>query len=362
MINNHGHLEVKLFRFNHSMDYLPYYKTFKLAYTKDECVYDILNKINEIEEFSYDEKEKCNVNINSYFLKATVLITDVVEKVGNELVLNPVSLYRVTNDLVINTDDYTDKIQQFNKFLNDEQKESFQEKYKLEYYSSHTILINKDYIGDHSLLIANEIISQNPQYESKILELLSNEESGILYHTTLKKRMFFNEYDVDAVYEKLIKKIDKYKKIKTIKKEKSVLPENFEISQYFKGFTVGLYNIEGCIYRKLIKQSRATYVHLDSRRNDLALNSSIVNKEFSLKIAGEILLEAKDKSVDFLIVQNDNDLAIFDGKQKQIEKVVNRDINIPIITEEQFVLLLKGEKNITTLSVVKHKIRVSFLD
>jgi len=174
--------------------------------------------------------------------------------------------------------------------------------------------------------------------------------------------MFFDEYNVDSVYEKLIKKINKYKKIKIIKKKKSILPESFEILQYFKGFTVGLYNSEGCIYRKLIKQSRATYVHLDSRRNDLALNSSIVNNEFSLKIAGEILLEAKDKSVDFLIVQNDEDLSIFDRKQKQIEKVVNRDINIPIITEEQFLLLLKGEKNITTLGIDKHKIKVSFLD
>jgi len=50
MISNHGHLEVKLFRFNYSMDYLPYYKKYTLAYAKDECVYDILNKINEIEE------------------------------------------------------------------------------------------------------------------------------------------------------------------------------------------------------------------------------------------------------------------------------------------------------------------------
>jgi len=361
MINNHGHLEIKLFRFNHSVDYLPYYKTFKLAYAKDDRVYDILNKINEIEEFSYDEKEKCSVNINNYFLKATTLISDVVEKVGNELVIKPISLYRVTNDLVINADDYTSKLELFYPYLNDEQKESFKEKYKLEYYASHTMLINKDYVGDHSLLIANEIISQKPELEKEILKLLSDDEKGILYHTTIKKRMFFNEFDIDEVYEKLVNKIDKYKKAKIIKKEKSNLPESFEISQYFKGFTLALYNSEGCIYRKLIKKSRATYVHLENRRNDLALNSALINKDFSLKIAGEILLEAKDKSVDFLIVQNDEDLAIFDGKQKQIEKVVNREINLPVITEKQFYLLLKGEKDLKILGFSSHKIKVDFI-
>ena len=361
MINNHGHLEVKLFRFNHSVDYLPYYKTFKLTYTNEESVYDILNKINEIEEFSYDEKERCNVNINNYFLKATILISEVVEKVGNKLVLNPISLYRVTNDLVINTKDYEEKLALFDEYLTTEQKEYFKEKYKLEYYASHTMLINKDYIGDHCLLIANEIISQNSQYEHKILKLLSDDVSGILYHTTIKKRMFLNEFDVDEVYERLVNKINKYKKIKFIKKEKSDLPENLEITQYFKGFIVGLYNSEGCIYRKLIKKSRATYVHLDNRRNDLALNSQLINKDFSLKIAGEILLEAKDKSVDFLIVQNDDDLAIFDGKQKQIEKVVNREINLPVITEKQFSMILEGEKDTKVLGFHQHKVKINFM-
>ena len=161
--------------------------------------------------------------------------------------------------------------------------------------------------------------------------------------------------------KKLVNKITKYKNVNLQKEEKSDLPGNLDITQYFKGFIVGLYNSEGCIYRKLIKQSRATYIHLDSRRNDLALNSQLINKEFSLRIAGEILLEAKDKSADFLIVQNQEDLAIFDGMQSKIAAVVNRDINLPIITEEQFVMLLQGEKDIKKLGFDKHKINVSFM-
>ena len=94
----------------------------------------------------------------------------------------------------------------------------------------------------------------------------------------------------------------------------------------------------------------------------MALNSQLVNKEFSLRIAGEILLEAKDRSADFLIVQNKEDLAIFDGMQSKIAAVVNRDINLPIITEEQFVMLLEGEKDTNKLGFNQHKVKVSFLE
>ena len=357
MITNHGHLEIKLFRFNHNVDYLPYYRTFKISYAKKECIYDILNKINEIEPFSYENKENCHVNINNSFISSEILIEDIVNSFGNELTINPVSLYRVTNDLIINSEDYSEKIKLFDAYLTKSQKESLKEKYKLEYYASHSIIINKDYIGDHCLLIADEIIKNNPQHEKEILKIITNNDTGILYHTNLTKRIYKTRYDVEEVYESLVNKIKKYKNIVFTKKEKSILPTDLQITQYFKGFTIALYNTEGCIFRKLIQKSRAKYIHLDSRRYDLARDSKLVNKEFTLKIAGEILLEAKDKNADFLIVQNSEDLSVFDEMQSKIANVVNRDINLPIITEAQFVMLLSGEKDINKLGFNKHKIK-----
>ena len=44
---NISQLEIKLFRFDCNVDYLPYYKTYEIEYTQDECVYVVLNKINE---------------------------------------------------------------------------------------------------------------------------------------------------------------------------------------------------------------------------------------------------------------------------------------------------------------------------
>ena len=123
-----------------------------------------------------------------------------------------------------------------------EQKESFQNKYKLEYYASHTMIINKDYIGDHSLLIADEIISNNVDVEKKILDIITHNETGILYHTSLTKRIFQNRYDVEDVYARLVNKIDKYKNIKIEQKPKSEIVEDIKISQYFKGFNIAMHN------------------------------------------------------------------------------------------------------------------------
>ena len=361
MNKNLDTLEIRLFKFNHSVDYLPYYKTYNIEYTQDESIYDILNKINSHESFSYESFEKCNIKINNYFFSADILVSDVVNKVGKELQIEPISLYRVTNDLIIDTKDYDAKIELFDSFLSEEEKSVYKEKYKLEYYSSLSMIINKEYIGDHCLLIANDIIEKNAIHEKAILNIITNKDTGILYHTSLKARLFQNKYDVESVYEKLLSKIKIYKNLQNSAREKSDINEDIEIIQYFKGFNIALYNKEGCLFRKVIFKSRATYLHLDSRRYDLALNSSLVNKEFSLKIAGEVLLEAKDKNADFLIVKDDEDLAIFDAKQSKIETIINREIKLPVITQKEFEMLLVGEKDASKIGLDKHKVKVEFI-
>jgi len=361
MNKNLDTLEIKLFKFNHSVDYLPYYKTYNIEYTQDESIFDILNKINSYESFSYESFEKCNVKINNYFFSADILVSDVVNKVGNELQVEPISLYRVTNDLIIDTKDYDEKIELFDSFLTKEEKNTYREKYKLEYYSSLSMIINKEYIGDHCLLIANDILEKNAIHEKAILDIITNKDTGILYHTSLKARLFQNKYDVESVYEKLLSKIKTYKNLQNSVRKKSDINEDIEITQYFKGFNIALYNKEGCLFRKVISKSRATYLHLDSRRYDLAFNSSLVNKEFSLKIAGEVLLEAKDKNADFLIVKDEADLAIFDAKQRKIETIINREIKLPVITQKEFEMLLLGEKDTSKIGLDKHKVKVEFI-
>ena len=74
---------------------------------------------------------------------------------------------------------------------------------------------------------------------------------------------------------------------------------------------------------------------------------------------------ADDKKTVILQIRNTSDkkdLEIFDGMQSKIAKVVNREINLPVITQVQFEMLLLGEKNILKIGFSKHKIKVNFLD
>ena len=53
--------------------------------------------------------------------------------------------------------------------------------------------------------------------------------------------------------------------------------------------------------------------------------------------------------------------SLLDNKQKEIECVVGRDINLPIVTVEQFSNILSGVKDPVKLGFDKHKVAVSFL-
>ena len=135
-----------------------------------------------------------------------------------------------------------------------------------------------------------------------------------------------------------------------------------EISQFFNGFNIASYEgISKDSCTSLINDSRASYVELNQKYEDLAPYSTLVDSEFSLKIAGEILLEAKDNNADFLVVRGNGDIMLFDGKQKSIEKAVGREIQLPVITQKQFSLLLSGEKDVIKLKINTHKVKVSFL-
>ena len=138
--------------------------------------------------------------------------------------------------------------------------------------------------------------------------------------------------------------------------------EHVNISQFLEGFNIAEFeglNKNSCA--SVIESSKANYVKLSSSHEDLAPFSTLVSKDFSHRIAGEILLEAKDNDADFLIVRGKSDLMLFDGEQKKIEQVMNREIDIPVMTQAQFKMLLEGEKNASVLGFDAHKVKVPFL-
>ena len=345
-------LNINLFRFNRNTDYLPYYKKYLIKYNDNDSVHNILEQICEIEPFSFGDLGHCYLKIEDYYLQSDVKISDVVAKCGNDLTIEPISIRRAVEDLTIDIRDYQQKFEPIADYLSEEQKKSYP--YILEYYSSNTINIKDDYIGEHILLLSSDIIATDPQKKSELIEIVSNPENGIYYHTSLSHRLFENGEEVEE-------KIERLQFMCSIQSKKSTPQKslNIDIKQYFKEFNISSYNLQN---ENIIKKSLANYINLNSKNHDLALNSQAVDKTFSLQIAGEILLESKDKNSDFLIVNGGEELSIFDGMQSKIAKTMGRDIDMPIITQIQFNKLLEGEKNIEKLGFDNHKIKIPFLD
>ncbi|RLA75466.1 MAG: hypothetical protein DRG78_20570, partial [Epsilonproteobacteria bacterium] len=220
---------------------------------------------------------------------------------------------------------------------------------------------NKDYIGDSSLLIASAIIEKTPENKEKILDFISQDEDGIWYHTSLENRVVGYDNSKEVKIQNLLEMIPKIQNAK-IDKASTFAAKTPNITQFFDGFNIASFEgltKESC--SSLINDSKASYVELALKNEDLAPYSSLVNKKFSHYIAGDILLQAKDNNADFLVVRDSSDVELFDAQQSSIARIMGRDIDMPVISQKQFVQLLDGEKDEAVLGFDKHKIAVSFL-
>lgn len=354
-------VHVELFRFDSKLDYLPYYKKYTIEYYEKETILNLLNKINSIDKFTYEATADFNLKINDLYLSSSESIQSVVDRTSSDFKIEPISIFRAINDLVIDKKDFLEKIDSFKSYITSTDIQKYAKNYELDYYASNTYNINRDYIGDHLLLIASDIIEQNPNLTEEILAKISKPEDGIFYHTSLENRIFNYDINREKIIKSLLNMLPKVA-LSTICTESVSKDYNTTVTQYFDGFNIASFEgINRDSSASIINDSKANYIEISLKNEDLAPYSALVSKDFSLKIAGEILLQAKDENADFIVVRGNRDIAIFDGEQKRIEKVVGREIKLPVISKEQFSKLVQGERNKSVLGLDTHKVNVSFL-
>lgn len=348
-------LFVELFRFNHQTDYLPYYKKYTLQYDNKTTLSQLLATINKKEAFTYEDNATFGIKVNGVFTTLSQRVNEFVK--NGAITIEPISTHRVTNDLIIDMQDYEEKLYLFKKYCSEEELNEYFHKYQLLYYSSNTLNHNRNYIGDHALLIAYDIIESKPALKDDVLSILEDDKNGIWYHTSLKNRL----YDYNEQLEEKIQYLFSLLPI-SINEESnstdSIIIE--EVSQRFDNFNIASY--EGINLNpldQLVEKSGAKFISLDSKNVDLATHCN--NKNFSHKIAGELLLEAVDNNADFILINNEEYLSILDQEQKKIEKIVGRDIRLPIVTKKQFIQLLNGEKDTKKLDFDSHLISIPFI-
>lgn len=371
-------LHIELFKFNHKKDYLPYYKHYEIEYTDVQTIDDMLHMIDAIESLGYEKN--CNLRINRQFINSSRLIIDVVSKLGKKLKIESICEYRATDDLKILNTDFVDKIKLFTAFLNKDEIESYIDLYELQYYVSNTINYNRDYIGDHALLIAYDIIKNKPYYTNEVLDILANGEDGIYQYTSSKNRIFDYDSSVekkveflfDLVLEHTKSALAKNKffanlcKYPTILNQQGSIDEQgvCQIKQNFKNFNIAYYDglKPSLELKNNILNSEAKLVEIEMCNEDLPVLGFEQNKKVLYKICADILLQAKDNNADFLILKDEHLLNIFDKEQKKISKIVGREIDLVVISQNQFTQLLGGEKNKEVLGFNNHTVKIEFLE
>lgn len=366
-------LEISLFKFDHKSDYLPYYKKFFITVKHELTLLDILNTINEEDTLSYENTKDFGVCLNGLYTTVDVSIENIKNDFGKELVIEPLSIRRAHSDLLINEEDFNEKFSILSEFTGMEMLSSFVDKedkkaydsYKLYFYASNTMNVQHQYIGDAILLLASDLIAKNPLNKHNILSAISNCDYGIDFHTSLENRVYNIESTIEEKINQLKKDLDIPKEIKEqnfrVNATKKLDFGNFKgttsITHDFNDFNIAYYHGEKALEKttELLNALKAKKVNLDSKYDDLALDTFHINPDFTYKLASTVMLEAFDKSADLLVVDSAELFYLMDYNRKELSRVSGRDIEIPVIHRNELEKLALGS-HITVKESLDHHI------
>ncbi len=356
-------LEISLFKFDSKSDYLPYYKKYFLKIKDEKNLLDILQTLNKEDEFNYEENLDFGVVVNGLYTDLSLSLSEIKNDFGLDLVIEPLSIKRAYNDLLINTQDFEDKLQLLDFIIDEEDKKEYYS-YKNLYYASNTLNHESNYFGDAILLLANSLIKKHKASKTKILDTINCQDNGITYNTSLSNRI----YNFDSNYEEIIlnlkKELHVYKDIKeqNFRVNNTYIIDfgNFEnineIKHDFKDFNLAYYSgPNSCKSTEtLLNSLGAKILNLNSMKNDLGVHTYHLNPDFTYKLAANILLDAFDNSADLLIVDNDEIFYLLDYNRRELQRVSGREILLPIIHVNELAKLAIGSHESVKNTLEKH--------
>ena len=357
-------LEISLFKFDKNSDYLPYYTKHFLQIKNEKNLLDILKTINQTSSFGFTNSESFDLVINGTYLKASITIEQLVENFGKELTIEPISIRRAYNDLLIDENDFNERVNILEDFTDEEDLKNYKN-LKQYYYASNTLNYKSDYIGDSVLILAYDLIQKHPKHKKDILLTLSDIEIGADFHTSLENRIF----DFDKQIEEKIKTIQKelglveeiekqnFRINKTLIIDFGTFEDTYEVKHDFKDFSIAYYPSENSSQTlELLNKLDAKVLNLDSLKLNLAKDTFNKNPYITYHVASTILLDAFDNNADFLVVDTNEDFYVFDYNRKQIEKIVGRDVLIPIIHKNELQKLATGNHKEANATLTKHQV------
>ena len=357
-------LEISLFKFDKNSDYLPYYTKHYLKIKDEKNILDILNTINKTAKLGFEKNSDFDLVINGVFVKASITLEEVVANFGKEITIEPISIRRACNDLLIDDNDFREKITILKDLAQEEDKLEYL-KLKPYFYASNTLNYKNDYIGDAILILAYDLIKKNPAIANYILLALDDYEIGAQYHTSLEKRIYNFDMTIEEKIQTIQNNLNLFEPLekqnfrlnKTLIIDFGTFEENYEIKHNFKDFNIAYYPSKESIQTlTLLNKLDANILKLDSMKLDLAKNTFNKNPLITYHVAITILLDAFDNNADFLLVDTFEDFYIFDYNRKQLEKLSGREIILPIIHKNELQKLATGKHSEAKKTLDKHQI------
>ncbi|MBE0490796.1 MAG: DUF5644 domain-containing protein [Sulfurospirillum sp.] len=194
---------LSVFRFNAKTDYLPYYKKITLKIDGEKLISDMLETIKDDEKaFEYPIGKNAGIKINGLALFTNEKVATVVASLGRELTCEPLSTKRAIKDLCINSQDFIDKFDILDAFIESSDKKIY-DSFINEYYASDILKYNDQYMGDALFAFAYEMIEKYPQRKEQILQAIACEENGIWHHIDISNKLFNKDLSLQTKIEKL---------------------------------------------------------------------------------------------------------------------------------------------------------------
>ena len=347
-------LQIRAFFFNAKTDYLPYYKNFNITVDDDATIKEVLAQVQEQNfDFSYP-KQKLIMKINGLVVEAKEPVTNLVEKLGTELIIEPVKSYRSNNGLKINDDDFMKAYTLLEPYATESDLKYYKTLYAL-HYASETENFDHDYIGDAILVLAHKMISEGNEHKQEILSAITSTHSGLLdceYEnnlfnaqshdaaiTALKDMVKSDDNEHPSLLEMIKNRFCKEKEEKVLSKEEREVKSIENLSDKCIAYYAGkVFDNEETI-SQAIKTLDVKEVKFARSHKLSGLSIVKDNKTLALKKAGATLLDAYDAGAEVLVVENEACFDMFETHFKDIENVVGRKMRgLELISAKDFML------------------------
>ncbi len=311
-------LNVDLFRFDASCDYLPYYLSCVVEFDKSSKVEHLLEQISKrVEGFSYKNKTVL-CRINGRVALGNEMVSQIIRQSGYEWRVEPVSTYRCTKDLTINDDDFQKSFELIAEFADEDDRVYFDSLYA-HHYASSGFEFEKSYIGDAVLLCAHRMIFEKKSIHSdKIIKSIAGSEFG-LFSCEYEHRLYGGADEAKKIEElKDLARGKKGSKAPAHRQRRELDATNIEAFGIYSGYlNDNIYTKEG--------------IKFERSGSKCGVELLPENRELALKKAAIVLLDAMDSGVQRLFVEDAAAYEFLSRNKRSIARASNRDIDMQII-------------------------------